>query len=244
MSDLKMCLRKGLTDFGAMRTDVIFIVVIYPVIGALLTWVAINQELLPLVFPLVSGFALLGPIVALGLYEMSRRREAGKEVTWTDGLGVLASPSLIPILVLGFYLVVIFLFWMGIALGLYSATLGPEPPVSVVAFLRDVFLTTDGQVMTIAGVGIGFVFAATVLAISVVSFPLLLDRDVGLARAVVTSVRVTLRNPLVIGTWGIVVTVLLGVGVLTLFVGMIVVLPVLGHATWHLYRQAVVRPEK
>lgn len=242
LADLRIALRKGAEDFAAMRTDVMFIVLVYPVIGLLLVWVAVNRALLPLVFPMISGFALLGPIFAVGLYEMSRRREAGKKVTWADGFGVLASPSFIPILVLGFYLAAIFVLWMVIALGLHGITLGPDAPESAGAFLREIFQTGPGWVMLIAGVGIGFVFAAVVLAISVVSFPLLLDRNVGLPRAVVTSVRVTRQNPVIISLWGLIVVGLLGLGVITFFVGLIFVLPILGHATWHLYRRAVVAP--
>lgn len=239
LGDLRVVLRKGAEDFAAMRTDVIFIVLIYPIIGFLLTWAAIDRALIPLVFPMISGFALLGPVFAVGLYEMSRRREAGKDVSWVDGFGVFASPSFIPILVLGGYLAAIFVLWMGVAIGLYAVTLGPDAPTSITGFLSDIFQTSAGWIMLIAGVGIGFIFAALVLATSVVSFPLLLDRAVGLPQAVVTSVKVTRRNPVVIATWGLIVAGMLAFGVVTLFVGLIFVLPILGHGTWHLYRQAI-----
>ncbi len=242
-SDLTLALRKGYDDFLAMRTDVIFIVLVYPIIGLLLTWFAANQDLLPLVFPLVSGFALLGPIFAIGLYELSRRREAGLETRWSDAFRVLQSPSLIPIVVLGAYLFAIFVMWMLFAYWLYELTLGPEPPLSAAIFLTDIFTTFEGWVMLIVGLLIGFAFAVIVLAISVVSFPLLLDRHVGLPTAVVTSVQVTLRNPFAVALWGAIVVGMLGLGILTLFVGLIFVFPILGHATWHLYRQAIVQPK-
>ena len=242
VADLTFALRHGWDDFTAMRTDVIFIVLVYPVIGLLLTAVALNRDLVPLVFPMISGFALLGPVFAVGLYEMSRRREAGKQVTWMDGFAVLGSSSFVPILVLGIYLAVMFVLWMVIALGLHGITMGPNQPETISGFLGDVFTTGPGWVMLIAGVGIGFVFAVVVLAISVVSFPLLLDRHVGLARAVAASIRVTRRNPRVVALWGLIVAAMLGLGVVTFFVGLIFVLPVLGHATWHLYRRAVARP--
>ena len=241
ISDLKIALKKGAEDFAAFRTDVIFVVIIYPVIGLLLTWVAFHRDLLPLVFPLVTGFALLGPFAAVGLYEMSRRHEQGRETSWGDAFGVVESPSFVPIVILGGYLVAIFAVWMFFAYVIYSLTLGPEPPISTAAFVNDIFSTTAGWTMMIVGVAVGFVFAALVLAISFVSFPLLLDRHVGVPKAVITSVSIALRNPGPVAAWGAIVVALLVLGMVTMFVGLIVVLPVLGHATWHLYRQAVVR---
>ena len=117
--------------------------------------------------------------------------------------------------------------------------MGPEAPVSTTAFLRDALTTGAGWAMILIGMATGFVFAMVVLAISVVSFPLLLDRNVGLPVAVVTSVRVATRNPRAICAWGLIVAVSLALGSLPAFLGLIIVLPVLGHATWHLYRLAV-----
>jgi uncharacterized membrane protein len=143
--------------------------------------------------------------------------------------------------VLGLLLMVIFLCWLAAAEAVYLVTLGPAPPASIASFVRDVFTTGGGWVLIVVGVGVGFLFAVPVLAISVVSFPLLLDRNVGIDTAVLTSVRAVAANPRPMAVWGLIVAGGLVIGSLPLFVGLIIVMPVLGHATWHLYRKVVPR---
>jgi uncharacterized membrane protein len=237
--DLREALSKGLDDFRAYRTDVVFLCVIYPVIGLILARFAFNYDLLPLLFPAAAGFALLGPVAAVGLYEMSRRRERGIDARWSDAFGMIRSPSFGAILLLGLLLLAVFLVWLAVAQMIYMMTLGPAPPVSAASFIRDVFSTSAGWAMIVAGVGVGFVFALAVLAISVVSFPLLLDRDVGLGTAIATSIRVLAENPVPIASWGMIVAVGLALGSIPVFLGLIFVMPILGHATWHLYRKTV-----
>src|SRR6266852_306144 len=241
VAEIRDALIQGVEDFAAFRTDVVFLCVVYPLVGLVLARLAFGYDMLPLLFPLASGFALVGPFAAVGLYEMSRRREQGIAVTWADAFGVARSPSFAAILLLGLALTAIFAIWLGAAWGIYAVTLGPEPPASISAFLRDVFTTGMGWAMIIVGVGVGFLFAVLVLAISVVSFPLLLDRDVGLATAVRTSVRAVAANPGTMAMWGLIVAGGLVIGSIPLFVGLAIVLPVLGHSTWHLYRKVVPR---
>ena len=238
-ADLKDVLLKGLDDFAAYRTDVIFLCLIYPLAGIALVWLTFGYDMLPLLFPLASGFALIGPVAAVGLYEMSRRREQGKRITWVDAFDVIRSPGFGAILVLGLVLVAIFLLWLLTASLIYQLTLGPESPVSYAAFVRDVFTTSAGWAMIVVGVGVGFLFAVLVLAISVVSFPMLLDRDVGLPTAVRTSIRAVAANPGPMAVWGLIVAGSLVIGSIPAFLGLVVVMPVLGHATWHLYRKLV-----
>ena len=238
-TDLREVLAKGYDDFGAYRTDVIFLCVFYPIVGLVLARVAFGEGMLPLLFPLASGFALVGPFAGVGLYEMSRERENGIDVTWANAFGVVRSPALGGVVLLGLLLVVIFLVWLGTAQAIYNATLGPEPPASVAAFVHDVFTTGAGWAMIVVGVGVGFLFAAVSMAISVVSFPLMLDRNVGLDTALTTSVRAVAANPVPMALWGLIVAGGLVIGSLPLFIGLIVVMPVLGHATWHLYRKLV-----
>lgn len=238
-NDLVESLRLGLSDFTEMRTDAMFIVLVYPFIGAFLAWSAMNASMAQYLFPLASGFALVGPLAAVGLYEMSRRREAGEEVHWTDALTPLRSPSMGPILALGAYLLGIFMIWMITAGVILRLTMGDEAPASSAAFFHQVLTTPGGWALILIGIPIGACFAAVVLAISVVSFPLLVDRNIGLPRAVATSIELTRKNPATVATWGVIVAVLLALGSIPLFLGLIVVMPVLGHATWHLYRRAV-----
>jgi len=239
LQDLRACLRMGYHDFLETRADAIFIALVYPIAGLLMFGLALNMDMVPLLAPLVAGFALIGPVAAVGLYEISRKREQDGDVHWLDAFGVFRSPSFGAILALGFYLVMLFLVWLMVAQGIYVQTLGPEPPATLKAFVAEVFTTGAGWVMIVLGTAVGFVFALCALAVSVVSFPLLLDRKVGIPVAVVTSVRVLRQNPGVILTWGFIVAALLVLGALPLLLGLIVVIPVLGHATWHLYRRAV-----
>ncbi len=239
IADLRDALSKGVADLGAYRSDVIFICIIYPLAGLVLSRLVIGYDMLPLVFPLVSGFALIGPVAAIGLYEISRRREQGVKATWADAFGVVRAPALPAIVALGLVLLAIFLIWLAAAYLIHAVTLGPEPPASVGGFVRDVFTTGAGWAMIIVGVGVGFLFAVLVLTISVVSFPLLLDRNVGLFTAVATSVRAVLANPVPMAAWGLIVAGSLVLGSLPALLGLIFVLPALGHATWHLYRKMV-----
>ncbi len=237
--DLRACLKAGYNDFLETRADAIFVVLIYPIAGLLMFGIGLNKDMVPLLAPLIMGFALVGPVAAVGLYEISRKREQGSDVHWLDAFGVFRSPSFGAILALGFYLVMLLLIWLMVAQSIYAQTLGPEPPASLGAFVSDVFTTSAGWAMIIIGSATGFVFALVALALSVVSFPLLLDKKVGVPVAVVTSVRVLRQNPRVVLTWGAIVAALLVLGAIPMLLGLIVVMPVLGHATWHLYRRAV-----
>lgn len=240
VADLKDALRLGLADFNAMPTHAMFLCLIYPVVGLLLARLAFGYAVLPLLYPLVTGFALIGPLAALGLYELSRRREAGEPTSVAHAFDVLQSSSIGGIVALGLLLLTIFAIWIAIANALYVASFGYGSPVSIGAFVNDVLTTSAGWNLIIAGNLIGFAFAVVVLAVSAVSFPLMLDRDVGVAVALLTSVRAVLRNPGTMALWGAIVAALLLIGSLPLFLGLTVVMPVLGHATWHLYRKLVV----
>ena len=239
LRDLKDALAKGIADFSAMPTHAVFLCVIYPIVGIVLARLTLGYAVLPLLFPLAAGFTLIGPFAAIGLYELSRRREQGLDVSWQDAFDVLRSPSRGAIAALGLLLLTIFVIWIAVAQAIYVAYFGYESAASMPHFLDQVFSTPAGRMLMIVGNLVGFVFALGVLTISVISFPLLLDRDVGAVEAVLTSVRVVARNPLMMAIWGLIVAGLLLVGSLPLFFGLAVVVPVLGHSTWHLYRKVV-----
>jgi len=238
-ADLFDALARGWEDFAATPSHAVFLCVIYPAIGIAIAGLTLGFAIIPLLFPLAAGFALIGPLAALGLYELSRRREAGADASAAHALDVLHSPSLGPILALGALLLIIFFTWIATARGVYVANFGYAAPESFAQFAHDVLFTRAGWTLIVVGNLVGFLFAAVALTISVVSFPLLLDRDVGAAVALLTSVRVVIANPLTMALWGLIVAALLVIGSLPMFIGLAVTLPLLGHATWHLYRKAV-----
>jgi uncharacterized membrane protein len=241
-ADLFDALARGWEDFAATPSHGVFLCIIYPALGIAIAGLTLGFATLPLLFPLAAGFALIGPVAALGLYELSRRREAGVSASAPDALEVLHSPSLGAIVALGALLMIIFFTWIATARAIYVANFGYGMPDSIAQFAHDVLFTHAGWTLILVGNFVGFLFAAVVLMISAVSFPLLLDREVGAAVALLTSVRVVLANPLTMAFWGLIVVALLVAGSLPLFIGLAVTLPLLGHATWHLYRK-VVAPE-
>lgn len=237
--DLGYALARGLDDFRAMPTHVIFLSLIYPIAGLALWRATYGSDLVPLLYPLAAGFALIGPFAAVGLYELSRRREMGLDTSWRHAFDIRHSPSLWSILALGFFLLVIFGVWLAVANGIYVAYFGYHQPASLTEFANMVLGTTPGHGLIVVGNAVGFLFALLAFALSAVSFPLLLDRNVGVSVAIATSVKAILRNPLTMAVWGVIVAMTLFLGTLPLFFGLAVAMPVLGHATWHLYRRVV-----
>ena len=241
-NDVWQSLCAGFSDFKAYRSDVILLSVVYAIVGLAMARVAFGSELLPLLFPLASGFAIIGPLAAVGLYEMSRRREQGATVSWSNAFDVLKAPAIGGIVALGVVLVALFLAWLIVAWAIFDAILAPTLPrlISPSAFAHAVLFTAPGQEMMLFGLSIGFGFALLGMMLSVVSFPLLLDRDAGLDTAIATSFRAVIANPAPMAFWGLVVAAGLLAGSALAFVGLVIAVPVLGHATWHLYRRLVV----
>ena len=239
LSDLGNALRLGWEDFKAIPTHAVVLCVIYPVLGLVLFRLVIGYSVLPLLFPLAAGFTLIGPFAGLGLYELSRRRERGEDAAAWDAINVLRAPSFGAMLELGVLLFVLFGTWIAAADAIYIATFGHAPAATIPDFATRVLTTPEGWSLIIVGCGVGFLFAIVALCVSVVSFPLMLDRHATAIDAIRTSLRVVADNPVAMAGWGLIVAALLVIGSLPFFVGLAVVLPVLGHATWHLYRRVV-----
>lgn len=238
-ADIWQSLREGIDDFRAMPTHIIFACIIYPVVGIILARLIFGYGLWHLIYPMAAGFALLGPFVAIGLYELSRRREEGLDISGARALDVRHRPGIESIFTLGAFLALLFVGWLYVAHMMYTQIMG-GPPASLPDLVNQVTTTDQGRHLMFAGNLLGFLVALFVLAISVVSFPLLVDRNVGIGAAVRTSVRATLENPIPVALWGLIVAVGLVLGALPFLLGLAIVLPILGHATWHLYRKLVV----
>ncbi len=239
--DLKEALKSGLDDFWARPSHIVFLMVFYPIIGIALSMLVFGYNMLPLLFPLMAGFGLVGPVAALGMYELSRRREQGKEPHLRDALAVFSSPSLGAVGLVTALLTVLLVVWLLAAYTLYAVTLGPDLPENIGVFLAKVIGTREGWALIILGNGVGIAFSYVSSAISAFSLPMLLDGERSALVAVKTSIRAVLQNLVTMTVWGMIVMGLLVLGSLPLFVGLIIVFPILGHATWHLYRRTIRR---
>lgn len=239
IKDLGEILRKGYDDFAAHPTHRFFLTLMFPVIGLIIVRYALGDDLLSLVFPLLAGFTLIGPFAAIGMYGLSRRHETHPAKTWRGASDAFRSASIGAILVLGLILAAIFFTWLSTAQGIYDFTLGGIVFTSLGHFIDVLFGTPAGWTLIIVGNSVGALFAIAVLTISVVSFPMLVDKHVGVVTAIETSFRAVAANPKTMATWGIIVAGSLVIGFIPLMVGLTVVFPVLGHATWHLYRKVV-----
>lgn len=244
IADLRDALVEGFDDFDAMPTHLAFLCLIYPIVTLIAARTAAGYEVLPLVFPLLAGYTLIGPLVAIGMYELSRRREKGLDISRRHAFDVFRFPSIRAIATLGVVLVGIYFGWLFAAHAIYELYFGSAVPASIAEFARQVFTTPSGRALIIVGCSVGFLFAAVVYTLSVVSFPLLLDHDVGVMTAAITSVRAVIANPITMAIWGLIVAGALMIGSLPFFVGLAVVLPVVGHSTWHLYRKVVAKAER
>lgn len=235
-------LHLGWVDFREKPSHYVFLCLLYPVAGMVLMAWSAGANLLPMMFPLASGFALLGPVAAIGLYEISRRRELGLDPSWRDALEVRKSPALFSIVAVAAALFALFIAWLVVAQAVYEAYFGVDYNLTTAEFFGNVLGTSEGWSMMLWGNLIGLGFAIVALAASVVTFPLLLERDVGAVSAIWTSIRATVANPVPVFLWGLIVAALLAVGSIPVFAGLAVVLPWLGHSTWHLYRKLVEPP--
>jgi uncharacterized membrane protein len=237
--ELRSVLEKGMDDFFARPTHGVFLVVIYLLIAVFAALIGLGDNLLPLIFPLISGIALIGPLAACGLYELSRRRENGQDYAWWHVFDVFDAPSRWGIAGMGIILAAIFVAWMATALALYGMFLGDSTALTLKVLIQQVFTTTQGWQLLLVGGLVGFVYSVVVYVATVVSLPMMLHHRVSLFNAVKTSLRAVQVNWRAMTAWYFFVVVMMIVGSLPLFIGLAVVVPVLGHATWHLYRRLI-----
>lgn len=241
VGDLRTVLARGQADRRAIRTDALMLAAIYPLAGLCFAGIWATQTFLPFVFPICAGFALIGPAISLWFIAWSRAREHNGEATAENAAEAFAAPRRRKAVERMAALSTLwFLLWIGVAALLYHLTLGTSTAALHAGFLARVFTTGAGWAMLIIGFGLGAGFAGVALAFTCIAFPLLLDRDMTVRAAMATSLEATRRNPAVILGWGAVVVALLLAGVIPALFALAFVIPVLGHATWHLYRMLVV----
>jgi uncharacterized membrane protein len=242
LKDIGIALRQGFDDYRAKRGEMLFLGLIYPIVGLIAVGITFGRvDMLPLAFPLVAGLTLMGPPLASGFYELARRREHGLDAGWKHVLDVFKTPPFAHIAVLTLFMGALFGLWLLCAYAVYSATLGADPPADTLEFWTRLFGTPQGWAMIVVGNLVGLAFAMAALAVAAVSFPMLVDQRAGPLTAAETSLRVAAANPGTMIAWGLTVAFLLVLGSIPLFIGLAVVLPVLGYATWHLYTRAVER---
>ena len=239
-ADLRAVLGEGYRDFLDKRGDLIFVGLIYPIIGFAAAVVSLGGALIPLFFPISAGIGFLGPVAALGFYELARRREAGQDSSWRHFFDVTRRPAWEAIVAVTGILFVLFFAWLAAAWILYAAFIGAMPE-TVGQFLAAVFTTPQGWALIVVGNLVGAAFAALVLTLSVVSMPMLVDCDTDARTALSTSWRAVMANKAVMLRWGLIVAALLALGSIPAFIGLAFVLPWLGYATWHLYTRLVDR---
>jgi uncharacterized membrane protein len=240
-ADIRAALGEGFADFRAMRGDILFIALIYPLFSLAVAFSSLGGLPLVLFFPMAAGLSLMGPLVAVGFYELARRREAGLESGWTHFFDALKGPSLGSLLGVAVLMIALFGSWVWVAGAIHDAFLGTVPPPSVGVFLHQLFGTSAGWTMMLVGNLVGLVYALAVLTLTWVSLPMLVDRPLDSWTAISTSIRAVTANPAMAVRWGLTVAVLLVAGSIPAFIGLAVVLPWLGYATWHLYTRIVDR---
>jgi uncharacterized membrane protein len=224
-----------------MRGDIVLAGIIYTIVGVAAVVVTANEPLIPFLFPIVAGVGLLGPVAAVGFYEVARRRELGESSSWSHFFDFVKRPSADDIGTVAGLLLFIFAMWLLAAAALYGMLFGWETPTSIVAFFTGILTSARGWALIIGGGAVGAIFGWIVLATSVVSLPMLVDCDISASQAVSTSWRAANANRGEMVRWGVTVVALLILGSIPLFVGLAFVLPWLGYSTWHLYTRLVDR---
>ncbi|MEM8877760.1 MAG: DUF2189 domain-containing protein [Pseudomonadota bacterium] len=243
VADIADAAGRGMADFRAQPMYGLIFGGLYAVGGIIVLLAAAQFDMVYLSYPLATGFALIGPFIATGLYEVSRRLENNGELSLGGVFAVIFEQRKRELSWMAFVVLFIFIMWMYQVRLLLALFLGFEPISTLPEFLDTLLTTTNGLLFLAVGHMVGAILAATLFSLSVISFPMLLDRDVDFITAMVTSVQTVVKNPIPMLGWAAVVTALLIVASIPMFLGLLVVLPILGHTTWHIYRKAVAEQE-
>jgi len=239
VQDLRDCLRAGFDDFVARPISIPFQIAFYFLLALTIVLFAADQNLRYLAFPMVAGFNLIAPIIAIGFFAMSKQREQGQEMRWSSAFSFIHTSAFAPILALSLIMMLLYVAWLYMAEMIFFGLFAENTPSTISAFVSELFSSRRGGALIVYGNFVGFLFACTAMAISVVAFPLALDKPVTSVTAMRVSVRAFIDNLAVLCVWGLIVVALLAVGAAFFLVGLAVALPILGHATWHLYRKLV-----
>lgn len=237
--DLRQCLREGYEDFIARPVSIPFQIAFYFLVALTIVLFAIDENLRYLAFPMVAGFNLVAPIIAIAFFELSRQREHGLPMRWGSAFSFVHSSAFAPILALSVIMMLLYVAWLYMAEMIYFGLFSDNTPATISAFVQELFSSRRGGALIAYGNFVGLLFACAAMAISVVAFPLALDKPVTSFTAIKVSIRAFTENMPVLCVWGLIVVALLALGALFFLIGLAVALPVLGHATWHLYRKLV-----
>ncbi len=229
-------LRAGWRDFMRAPGYGLFFSAFYVLGGLVLTAVAAASGQEWWLMPFIVGFPLIAPFAAVGLYEVSRRLEAGEPLIWREVMGTVFAQTDRQLPSMAMVVLLMFMFWVFVAHTTFALFMGVSSLTNVTSS-PEMLLQGRGLIMLLVGTLIGAGFAAVLFSFTVVGLPLLLDREVDFITAIITSIRAVMLNPVVLAVWGLVIAAILLAGMLPLFLGLFIALPVLGHASWHMYRQ-------
>jgi uncharacterized membrane protein len=235
--DLAHALAAGWRDFLTMPQFGLFFGGVYVLAGLAIGWTALSASEPGWLIPAIAGFPLIAPFIAVGFYEASRRRELAEPLSWRAVFGALRGHGDEQILSMGVIVFVAFSFWMIVAHGIFAvfmaeSGMGGESIAALV--------TPAGLMMLAVGSAVGAVMAFAFYAMTVISLPMLVERQVDFLTAIIASFKVVRSNFVVMIGWAAIIAVLLFAAMVPVFLGLLVALPVLGHATWHIYRRAVI----
>ena len=239
LPDLWQSLREGYADFGAKPSSIPLIILFYSLFALVFTLFAFGEELRYLAFPIVAGFTFIGPLVAMVFFELSRRRERGQDLRWRKAFRFIHTSSFAPILAMSLLMMVLYVAWLFMAEMIFFSLFESTMPTSMSDFINQLFTTRHGGALIFYGNFVGFLFAFAAMALSVIAFPLALDKPVTSITAISVSIKAFTSNFYVLAVWGVIVVALLAIGTALFMIGLALTLPILGHATWHLYRKIV-----